>query len=343
MSKFRYKVNNLQYIKNNNMIPLIEFTPKTQKEEIIKIMKILIISNYNIVSLSFTKCNIGINSIFSINPFLLLGSFLSTTQTLESLSITYDNINLDLLAEIIMKNTTLTELDLTNSISDSSYDKFITMLETNTNITKLNLSCNYLYNYTFLLLNKMLKINNTITDLIIRNVSYCEFLYYGRTQFIMDAITKSNTLKKLDMSNNYFDDGIDSIISHMIQYNKCITTLDFSYTNMNINEIDIIINSMKDYNTSITKINLQQTDINSYDMYNIICCLEKRNIAIYNRKLLSYWNYPMDIILFGGKHFYNIIITVILCNNSNIIKITNELLIYIFEFFTISDVKKLIF
>jgi len=208
-----------------------------------------ITSDNNIISLIFKNCNIGKNGIH------ILGTLLSTTETLKKLSILDDNLTrkeIKILADGIKLNNTLEYLDLTNSISVEDYlDKIIESLEINKSITFVNLSRNYLYNYSFLLLNNLIKKNTTITTLILNNVTYCELSYYGRTHFIIDGVKNSKTLKVLDLSYNYFDDNIEVAFSDMIKENKSLTNLNLTFTYLTKDMIDTILDNMK-YNTQLS-------------------------------------------------------------------------------------------
>lgn len=236
------KYSNIVLINNNNMTCLVFTKCLTEND----IMKIALDDNY---SLSFCNCNIGKNGIY------ILGTLLSTTETLKKLSILDDNLTrkeIKILADGIKLNNTLEYLDLTNSISVEDYlDKIIESLEINKSITFVNLSRNYLYNYSFLLLNNLIKKNTTITTLILNNVTYCELSYYGRTHFIIDGVKNSKTLKVLDLSYNYFDDNIEVAFSDMIKENKSLTNLNLTFTYLTKDMIDIILDNMK-YNTQIS-------------------------------------------------------------------------------------------
>jgi len=254
-----------------------------------------------------------------------IGSYLIMNTCLKELTIANDSIGtigLEAIGRGLQDNSTLEYLNLKNSTLND-IDPIITSLRINYTLSTLNISSNYIYNQTYILLNDLLLTNSSIKILDISDTAYCEFSFYGCKFFIQNALKTNIHLEELNMSSNYIDDDTAVLIAETLIVNK--TLLKINLCNNIITKIgyDYIMNNLK-YNKNIIKIELQSNPIETN--------LSELHILLrnnYNRN--KFWKYPSNLAKFD-KQFYQNLIHLMLYVRQYTFIIPNEIWIYICEF-----------
>ena len=196
---------------------------------------------------------------------------------------------------------------------------------TNNTLKTLIIASVYVYNYTFLLLTELFKINQSIINLDISDITYPEFLFYGREIFIYNILKFNTTLEKINISSNFIDDEFALIFSNTIPFNKTLRIINLSKNNITNEGYNYILNNIKNNKTLI------KIDLNSNSNLELsISELDRLLQENYNRN--KFWKYPQNLAKFNNKFCKNIICA-ILCTNYYHINIPIEIWILICEFF----------
>jgi hypothetical protein len=273
----------------------------------------------NLQKLYFDRCMI------KDKGAIFIGNYLVNNICLKELTLINDfisTIGLEAIGYGLRNNTTLEYLNLKNSTLEK-IDPIIINLKTNNSLSTLNISSIFIYNYTFLLLNDLFKINQSIINLDISNITYPEFLFYGRILFIQDALKINTTLENLNFSENFIDDEFALSLSETLLINKTLTKLNLSNNLINDRGYNAIINNLK-YNKNILEINLKSNLIT-------ISLTELDILLKNNFNKNKFWKYPKNLAKFN-KQFFSNIICAILCCQYNMIYIPSEIWMYICEF-----------
>jgi len=175
--------------------------------------------NTSLIKLDLINMNITNDNISSLYNGLI------NNKTLTYLNLTNNYINkegLIILGKILEKNNTLNTLDLTNNkINDNEYfDKFCESLIKNKSLTELILCKNNMNMFNIKSLTKMLKYNQSLTDLNLENTNINDGIKY---------LEINNNLISLNISNNniiYFENLINLL--KQLEYNTSLTSFNIS-------------------------------------------------------------------------------------------------------------------
>jgi hypothetical protein len=182
-----------------------------------------------------------------------------------------------LITDLLQKDSTLTELNLTRTcIHNDGAEAIINVLGINTNLTSLNLSNNYINTNGINALNNVLQINTTLTKLdLSRN-------YIGDqgAEVIGKALENNTTLKILCLRANQLNSNGINAIFEGLKNNKSLLSLDISYNEFNDDNAKTIAEVLSD-NASLTNLNLNGMGIRSTNLKNLSNAL-KNNITLTN-------------------------------------------------------------
>lgn len=164
------------------------------------------------------------------------------------------------IAEALNMNTYITTLRLGNNISNVDAEALSRMLEHNTTLTVLDLSCNRLLSLGGInAIADVLKYNTTVTMLNLSGTNLkrqaCESL--GR------MLKVNTTLKTLDISHNNFDTkGIRALLDSGLQYNRGLRKLSISNNGISLTGAIVLAKFMETNNT-IEELDVSSNNFNS--------------------------------------------------------------------------------
>ena len=241
----------------------------------------------NLLNKNIEKIEIYATS-YSYYPEMILNdnlkqAFINNTK-LKTLKLHYFDISINDIVEIIQKNSSICNLDLSRSKITPNLKPLFDILEFNTNITKLNIN-NILIKDTseLLSLNETIKNNKNIVKL---NIYNCIDFNNNESLQILDALTCNNTINKLwvypstiniEIINCFIDK-----ICFLIRNNKNIYKLVLLNELQDLFEIGCLYYKVKDISLFY----------NEY--YNKIC-----NSLQYNEHLISFKFF--ELFLFCNK------------------------------------------
>jgi hypothetical protein len=258
---------------------------------------------------------------------IFIGKYLYNNTCLKKLTIINDSIGVSGIESIgygLQNNNYLKYFNFKNSTIEN-INPIITGLMTNNTLQTLIISSLYVYNYTFLLLTELFKINQSIINLDISDVTYPEYLFYGREIFIYNILKFNTTLEEINISSNFIDDDFVLILSNTLSFNKTLRIINLSKNNITNEGYNYILNNIKN-NKTLIEINLNS----NLDLELSISELDKLLQQNYNRN--KFWKYPQNLAIFNNICWKNIICA-ILCSHSFKINIPIDIWIYICEFF----------
>jgi hypothetical protein len=261
---------------------------------------------------------------------IFIGNYLIQNICLRELTIINDSIGISGLESIgygLQNNNYLEYFNFKNSTIEN-INPIITGLMTNNTLQTLILSSLYVYNYTFLLLTELFKINQSIINLDISDTTYPEFLFYGREIFIYNILKLNTALEKLNISSNSIDDNFVLILSNTLSFNKTLRIINLSNNNITNEGYNSMLNNIKNNKTLVEiNLNLNLIDLSSSSSISELDTFLQQN---YNRN--KFWKYPQNLAIFNNICCKNIICA-ILCTHYYHINIPIEIWIYICNFF----------
>ena len=261
-------------------------------EGIIKILNILIDCDinlspaYNLKTISLIDCNIGTLGAIALAKILIIDNLSIERLIVKNDSIQYDGIIA--LGNAIASSTTLIELVL-NKMIDGSIDYLVCSLIYCNTLQILDLSNNCMNNSTFIILNELLKKNNSILFLSISNVikieDYIETIEKnsGFHRMWNDALVKNTILKSIDISHNCLQSDDIVIIVHAMKNNKNIQSI-YLHNNFITNRgglllLDMVKNTGKlhfNQNSILEKLSLYNNWLDYEIEYEIMTLLENK-------------------------------------------------------------------
>jgi len=253
---------------------------------IIKILNILIDCDislspaYNLKTISLIDCNIGTLGAIALAKILIIDNLSIERLIVKNDSIQYDGIVA--LGNAIASSTTLIELVLNKTI-DGSINYLVNSLIYCNTLQILDLSNNCMNNSTFIILNELLKTNNSILFLSISNVikinDYIE-QNEGFRQMWNDSLVENTILKSIDISHNCLQSDDIMVIVHAMKNNKSIQSI-YLHNNFITNRgglllLDMVKNTGKlhfNHNSILEKLSLYNNWLDYEIEYEIMTLL----------------------------------------------------------------------
>ena len=165
--------------------------------------------------------------------------------------------HVDVLSDALKSNTTLTELNLSsNFIGDAGAASVADALKSNTTLTKLNLSSNGIGAAGAASVADALKSNSTLTKL---NLSENDIGDAGAAS-VADALKFNTTLTKLNLSSNGIGAAGSASVADALKSNTTLTKLKLSSNGIGAAGAASVADALKS-NSTLTELNLSENDI----------------------------------------------------------------------------------
>lgn len=163
-----------------------------------------------------------------IKTIEIVAEVLKFNETLTSIDLSNNEIEEDrakLIAEALKVNETLTSIDLSdNEIGEEGAKLIAEVLKENETLVSIDLSDNAIGEASVKTIVEALKINKTITNL---NFAYNPIGKEG-AKLIAEALKVNKTLTSINCSNNGIGEEGANLILEALKVNKTLTSIDFS-------------------------------------------------------------------------------------------------------------------
>ena len=289
-------------LKNNELIKtLIIDTFSLNKHGLIKIQENLNLSKLETLTIRFNNMNYAYDITFAKG----LSEALKKNKLIKTLNIV-DILNVEVLAPVLIENTSITTLDLNFIYSNEGFRQLVEALKVNRSITTLSLKTDTFYeddlNGLIEVLNGsmfgLLGSNSSITNL---RIFQKNFTNYAITKLVR-AMTTNKKLKTLKFYSSYDrylidDDGVFAI-ADLLKNNKTLTSL---YINSKFNSKSkdnaskIISTGLKENNTMKT-LSLHSS-ILSNNGWQFIADVLKDNTTLRHLHIIE------DSIIISGEYY----------------------------------------
>ena len=202
------------------------------------------------------ECKIE-NSYFHIELARTFGACLEVQEANLEGQEGIDDATAAVLAAVLETNTTLTHLYLScNNLGPAGAVSLATALETNTTLTNLNLSINNLGLAGAESLATALKTNTALTNLDLSGNS----IGPAGAESLATALKTNTTLTNLDLSGNNLGPAGAESLATALKTNTTLTNLDLSGNNLGPAGAESLATALKT-NTSLTNLNLSGNNI----------------------------------------------------------------------------------
>jgi hypothetical protein len=163
---------------------------------------------------------------------------------------------IEILAEVLKTNQTLTSLDILSGMDDDGCVLIANALIINHSLEKLNLSRNEITSTGCKAIGEMLKTNRTLKYLnICRNN-----LRDKGIKFICDAVMINPTLCHLDIYQTKMSSNGCALVAEMLRVNRTLTLIDIGDNNISDNDITVIADALK-YNNTLNELDVKWNNI----------------------------------------------------------------------------------
>ena len=195
------------------------------------------------------------HSSFHLKLARAFGSFL-TLQTL-TLTPAISEAHVVVLAEALKGNTNLTKLDLSNNyISDQGAAGLAEALKQNTGLARLDLASNKIYDDGAAVLAEALKQNTSLTRLYLAN----NMIRGHGTARLAEALKGNTNLRRLNLSKNQISDQDAAGLAEALKQNGSLTRLDLAGNTIHDDGAAGLAEALK-HNTSLTQLDLGDNSI----------------------------------------------------------------------------------
>ncbi|KAF9576917.1 hypothetical protein EC968_000042 [Mortierella alpina] len=192
-----------------------------------------------------------------------LGEALNARPCLELTPNSIEGTAAQLLWEAFKTNSTMTTLNLNNSVGDHGAqalsEALSEALKANSNLTTLCLSYNSIGDNEAKALSEALEINSNLTTLYMQ----CNSIGGKGAQALSEALMKNSTLTILYLSGNSFGDHGAQALSEALKNNSTLTRLDLDHNSIGDEGAQALSEALK-LNFTLTTINLLNNTIGDY-------------------------------------------------------------------------------